>query len=192
MAIENLAIAHSDLEIRGGLQYVGVGLYSSVSGMAAGGAFTSSADNHSVTLVGGDALAVFDLKQGTGSLTTSGSKEGGTIMFEHTVSFYVPNISTAHLSNLQSMANEDLVVITQGYDSTQKHIIGLSEAYQASDSVRGNAQMYARLTSIEGGTGAALGDENGVTVTIVAQSGELPRTVTNSLTIDPSAGPLTT
>jgi len=192
MAIENLAIAHTDLEIRGGLQYVGVGLYSSVSGMAAGGAFTSSADNHSVTLVGGDALAVFDLKQGTGSLTTSGSKEGGTIMFEHTVSFYVPNISTAHLSNLQSMANEDLVVITQGYDTNQKHIVGLSEAYQASDSVRGNAQMYARLTSIEGGTGAALGDENGVTVTIVAQSGELPRTVTNSLTIDPSAGTMTT
>jgi hypothetical protein len=192
MAIENLAIAHSDLEIRGGLQYVGVGLYSAVSGMAAGGAFSTGADEHFVTLVGGDSLALFDLKQGTGSLTTSGSKEGGTIMFEHTVSFYVPNISTAHLSNLQTMANQDLVVITQGYDASQKHIIGMSKAYQASDSVRGNAQMYARLTSIEGGTGAALGDENGVTVTIVAQSGELPRTVANTLTIDPSAGTLTT
>ncbi len=192
MAIENLAIAHSDLEIRGGLQYVGVGLYSAVSNMTAGGDFVDSADAHGVTLVGGDVLALFDLKQGTGSLTTSGSKEGGTIMFEHTVSFYVPNISTAHLSNLQSMANQDLVVITQGYDDTQKHIIGLSKAYQASDSVRGNAQMYARLTSIEGGTGAALGDENGVTVTIVAQSGELPRAVTNSITVDASVGTMTT
>jgi hypothetical protein len=33
MAIENLSIAHSDLEVRGGLQYVAIGLLSQASAM---------------------------------------------------------------------------------------------------------------------------------------------------------------
>ena len=44
---------------------------------------------------------------------------------------------------------------------------------------------------MEGGTGAALGDENGLTVTITAQSGELPRVCSNTITYDTAAGTAT-
>ena len=47
------------------------------------------------------------------------------------------------------------------------------------------SQTYATIQSIEGGTGAAYGDENGVTVTIACTQYELPRTyTTGTLTID--------
>jgi hypothetical protein len=42
--------------------------------------------------------------------------------------------------------------------------------------------MFATLTSIEGSTGSAFGDENGVTVTITAQSGEMPRVFKGTFT----------
>jgi hypothetical protein len=69
MAIENLSIAHSDLERRGGLQYVGIGLLSQASAVT-----FNDTDAHTVSYTAAAALELFDLKQGTGSLSTSGSK----------------------------------------------------------------------------------------------------------------------
>ena len=80
MAIENLALAHTDLEIRGGLQYVGL-MLRHLGAIT----FDSAGDDHQIALNATDVFQLFDLKQGTGSLTSAGTKEGGTIMFEHTV-----------------------------------------------------------------------------------------------------------
>lgn len=185
MAIENLVIAHDDLEVRGGLQYVAIGLLSQASAMG-----FDDTNVHTMSYTAAAALELFDLKQGTGSLTTSGSKEGGTIMFEHTVSFYVPNCSSAHLRALETLKDKDLVVIAQQYNGNA-FTIGMSKAFALEDSTLGNVQMRARLSAIEGGTGAALGDENGLTVTIVAQSGELPRVCSNTITLDTAQGTAT-
>lgn len=185
MAIENLSIAHTDLEVRGGLQYVAIGLLSQASAMTFG-----DSNAHDVSYTAAAALELFDLKQGTGSLSTSGTKEGGTILFEHTVSFYVPNCSSAHLRALETLKDQDIVVVGQGYDGN-KFTLGISKAFALEDSTLGNVQMRARLSAIEGGTGAALGDENGLTVTITAQSGELPRVCGNTITLDTSAGTAT-
>ena len=178
MAIETLQVAQDDLEIRGGLKYIAITLLTDATTVTF---VNTSAAAHSISAVGsvGDA-ALFDLKQGTGSLSTSGSKDGGTIMFEHTVSFYVPSCSSAHFRALESLKNENIVVFTEDYNGIN-HCIGLSEAYKQENDVT-NIQMYARLSAIEGGTGAALGDENGVTVTITCSSGELPRLFTGTFT----------
>ena len=111
-------------------------------------------------------------------------------MFEHTISFYIPHINSAHLRCLDAMKNEHIVVVAQGYDGNT-YCIGLSEAYGLEDSTLGNVQMFATLSSVEGGTGAALGDENGVTVTITCMSGELPRVSANTITLDTAAGTMT-
>tara|TARA_R100001460_G_scaffold36405_4_gene69884 strand:- start:11412 stop:11975 length:564 start_codon:yes stop_codon:yes gene_type:complete len=182
MAIENLNVNATDLELRGGLRYIAISLFSDPDAVT----FDNS-DDHAISALGNVAGAkLFDLKQGTGSLTTSGSKEGGTIMFEHTVSFYVPNCSSSHLRALESMKNERLMVVCQDFNG-QAYVVGISEAYGLEDDIA-NQQMFATLTSIEGGTGAALGDENGVTVTITAMSGELPRVFSGTFTPDSSAG----
>lgn len=178
MAIETLQVAASDLELRGGLKYVAITLLTDATDVTY---VDTSATAHAISAVSSVGEArLFDLKQGTGSLSTSGSKDGGTIMFEHTVSFYVPNCSSAHFRALESLKNENIVVFTEDYNGVN-HCIGISKAFKQENDIT-NVQMYARLSAIEGGTGAALGDENGVTVTITCSSGELPRLFTGTFT----------
>ena len=50
-------------------------------------------------------------------------------------------------------------------------------------------QTYANLTSVEGGSGAAYADDNGVTVTLTARQFELPLEYTGAITV--VAGDLT-
>ena len=160
MAIEKISVVHSDLERRGGLKHLGVCLFSDISAVA----FDSSA-NHTISTITEANVKLFELKQGTGSLTSSGTKEGGTIMFEHTITAYIPNMSDTHLT----------------------YVVGLSNKYSLTGDIA-NDQMYARLSGVEAATGAALGDENGVTLTFTAMSGELPYLLTPAVTIDASAG----
>lgn len=185
MAIEALGVNHNDLELRGGLRYIAITDFTDATGVT----FDDNGD-HAVSAVAavGDAK-LFDLKQGTGSLTTTGTKEGGTIMFEHTISFFVPNISSAHLRALESTRNQKLMVFVQDFNGAA-YVIGCSKEYALEDDFA-NQQMFATVSSIEGGTGAALGDENGVTVTITCQSGELPRAFTGTFSPDSSDGTVT-
>ena len=177
MSIEHLSIAAADYEVRGGLQYVAITTFEDADGDT-----KIQVGQHAVSAIAGVGNAVlFDLQEGTGSLSTSGSKDGGTILFEHTVSFYVPNCSTAHLSAIESLRNENLIVWGQSY-AGKVYIIGVSEAYKLEDDIS-NQQMFATFSSVEGGTGSALGDDNGLTVTLTAQSGELPREFTGTFTL---------
>ncbi len=182
MAIEAIGVTHEDLEVRGGLKHIAIGEFGVTSAVT----FDSAAGDHHISALTNGGMKLFELKQGTGSLTTTGTKEGGTIMFENTVTFYVPRISDDHLAALYELANKDLICIVEAFEGT-KYVVGVSEEYKLSTDVANN-QMYARMTSIEGGTGAALGDENGVTVTITAMSGELPRTYTGTYNPNPSGG----
>jgi hypothetical protein len=186
MAIENLVVVNSDIEKRGGLRHIALCELDKLTPT-----FSNTTDVHGVALAQSEDLANFDLKQGTGSLSTSGSKENGVVMFEHTISFYVPNCSTEHFSNLQDLLGKRLAAVVVDHNDN-KYCVGISEAYghETGDNAFAS-QMYATLTSIEGGTGAALGEENGVTVTISCSSGELPRIVTSTVTVNQSSGTVT-
>ena len=178
MSIEHLSIAAADYEVRGGLQYVAITTFDDATGVT----FNNATGQHAVSAISGVGSAVlFDLQEGTGALSTSGSKDGGTILFEHTISFYVPNVSTAHLSAIESLRNQNLIVWGQSY-AGKVYIIGVSEAFKLEDDIS-NQQMYATFSSVEGGTGSALGDDNGLTVTLTAQSGELVREFTGTFTL---------
>ena len=175
MAIETLQVVHTDLQVRGGLKNIAIADVSSIT------AATYGDGTHTITdLTGSTAAKMFDLKLGTGSLSSSGSKENGSIMFENTISFYVPNMSLAHYDALISMIDLPIAVWTEDYNGAV-YCIGLSEKYNESSDFAGH-QMYAKVTSVEGNTGAALGDESGVTVTISAMEGELPRLYTGTYT----------
>ena len=56
----------------------------------------------------------------------------------------------------------------------EKLVVGLSEKY-ANEDVPSKNQTFLNLQSIEGGTGAAYSDENGLTVNLMARQFELPR-----------------
>lgn len=181
MAIEKINVIHSDLERRGGLKHLGVCLFSDITAVT----FDSDA-NHAITAITEANVELFELKQGTGSLTSSGTKEGGTIMFEHTVTAYIPNMSDSHMSAIDALSNENLVVFATDFND-DTFVIGLSSKYGLTGDIS-NDQMYCRLSGVEAATGAALGDENGVTLTFTAMSGELPYRLNPAITIDASTG----
>lgn len=187
MAIDSgLTVQASDIERRGGLQYVAICTQANITAATA----DSAAGKHEYTsITDADVLYLFELKNGTGSISVSGSKENGTMMFEQTVSFYVPAVTSEHLHELEQLKHEALVCV--GVDFNNEYwVIGLSEAYKNEDAI-GRNQTYATMTGLEVNSGAALGDEQGATVTITCSAGELPRKYTGTPTLDTSAGTLT-
>lgn len=183
MPIERIDVAHSDLERRGGLKCLGVFLFEDLSGVT----FDSDA-NHSITAITDTDGVLFEIKQGTGSLVSTGTKENGTIMFEHTVTAYIPNMSDAHLSALDLIGNENLVVMAQDFNDAT-YCVGISNAYSIDGGATGiNDQMFAKLTSVEMNSGSALTDETGVTITFTAMSGELPYIISPAVTINTGSG----
>ena len=107
-------------------------------------------------------------------------------MFEHTITAFIPNMSDAHMSAIDTLSNENLVVFATDFNDVT-YVVGLSNKYSLTGDIS-NDQMYARLSGVEAATGAALGDENGVTLTFTAMSGELPYLLTPAVTIDASDG----
>lgn len=189
MAIDSgLTVQASDIERRGGLQYVGIIGQADVTAATA----DSTAGKHEYTRINDDSTAVmhlFEMKEGSGSLAVSGSKENGTMMFEQTISFYIPNCSSQHLHELEQLKHEPIICAAYDYNG-EVYMVGLSEAYKNEDAITRN-QTYAMMTGLEVSTGAAIGDEQGVTVTITCRAGELPRKFTGTATLDTSASTLT-
>ena len=138
-----------------------------------------------------DPWARFEFKNETAALAIAGTKEGGSTAYECALSFYIPDINAVRwieLSKMESACPVGLVEMNSGV----MLLVGFSYKYEnqsesATPWVRN--QTYADLTSIEGGTGSAYADDNGVTVTLTARQFELPLEYSGVITV--VAGDLT-
>jgi hypothetical protein len=140
---------------------------------------------------------VYESRQESSSLTISGTNEGKDVStYECTLSFYLPYCSKAKFDRLNEMQGNCLmaIVVDNNDDPTSdtipattydsNFVLGVSSTptlaatnVDSTGTERGRrSQTYATIQSVEGGTGAAYGDENGVTVTIACTQYELPRT----------------
>jgi len=137
---------------------------------------------------------MFEFKDEVPTLAVAASKENGSTAFECTLSFYLPRMNDTKFAILQELLSEcmmGIIVDTNG----NEYVIGVSELYSVGGS--GNAslsrsQTYLNLTSMEGATGAAYSEENGITVVLTARQFELPRIYTGTLTPDVTALTATT
>ncbi|RPG53271.1 MAG: hypothetical protein CBC44_002555, partial [Flavobacteriales bacterium TMED84] len=66
MAIEAIGVAHSDLEVRGGLKNIGIAEFNDMSAVT----FDADGDltDHLISAMTVTGMKLFELKQGTGSL----------------------------------------------------------------------------------------------------------------------------
>ena len=60
-------------------------------------------------------------------------------------------------------------------------VIGVSEKYE-NNKVNSRNQTYLDMSGMEGGTGAAYNDDNGLTITLMAKQYELPRVFSGTIT----------
>ena len=183
MAIDSgLTVACADLNAVGGIRQI---LLTDLSNVATVAPTTLNATHSLTGLTVTNPWARFEFKNETASLTITGAKEGGSTAYECALAFYIPNVDGARfheLTNLESTCPVALVELNSG----KMLVIGWSYKYanqsQASASWTRN-QTYANLTSIEGGSGAAYADDNGVTVTLTARQFELPLEYDGAITV---------
>lgn len=187
MSIESgLSIGCTDLQASGGLSHVLIREWNSPSGTDT--VTFDHSGNWSVTkIVNSEGTAteavwgVYESKIESSSLTIAATNEGKNITtYECTVSMYLPRLSEDKFLRLQEMQGKCLMVLCVDTNAT----IGVNQSYQgmligASDTLsnlesKARSQTWARIASIEGGTGAAFSDEDGVTVTLTCTQFEAP------------------
>ena len=187
MSIESgLSIGCTDLQASGGLSHVLIREWNSPSGTDT--VTFDHSGNWSVTKIVNSAntateaeWGVYESKIESSSLTIAATNEGKNITtYECTVSMYLPRLSEDKFLRLQEMQGKCLMVLCVDTNAT----IGVNAAYQgmligASDTLsnlesKARSQTWARIASIEGGTGAAFSDEDGVTVTLTCTQFEAP------------------
>ena len=143
----------------------------------------AGAGTHDYTHLTYGTWAMFQLKPNTATWTTTSSKENGVTRFETTVSWYVPNITSATSAILENMKNKCIVAVGE-FRSGANLTCGISETYQGT----GNGtdywkynKTYATMT-VEQNSGADFADDQGSTVTLTATSFETPRTYSGAIT----------
>ena len=131
---------------------------------------------------------VYESEIESSSLVINGVNEGkDNTEYELTLSFFLPNLERTKMIRLQEMQGKCLMAIVVDVSSIhssatnfiQNFVLGISDT-------RGNVypnaynrnQTYARIASIEGGTGTAFSDKTGVTVTLTCTQFQLPYTYT--------------
>jgi hypothetical protein len=151
-----------------------------------GGASTHDYTN----LTGTVPWAMFNTKPSTASWATTSSKENGVTKWETTVSWYVPNITSAKSFVAEAMKNGCLVAVAT-FRSGVSLTCGISVPYEGFG--HGSKQWLYNQTfstmTIEQNSGSDFADDQGGTISIVASSFEVPRTYSGTIT--PAAGNLT-
>jgi len=189
MAIDTgFLISPADLQAVGGIRQILVCEYTNITGITP----TSPNGDHTITgIADTNPLARFEFKNETASMSIAGSTENGSTVYEVSLAFFVPNMSSAQFKRLKMLTQvdeNDLTPETQPcvavveMNSGKKFVVGLSYAHGGLTGI-GNKQAYATLTSLEGGSGDAYSSDNGVTVTIMARQFELPYEYTGTITI---------
>lgn len=183
MAIDSgLLVDCGDLNAVGGIRQI---LLTDLDNIATVDPLTLNATHTLTELTVTNPWARFEFKNETAALTITGTKEGGSTAYECALSFYIPDIDGARfheLTNLESACPVALVELNTG----KMLVVGWSYKYEnksASATPWTRNQTYANLTSIEGGSGAAYADDNGVTVTLTARQFELPLEYTGAITV---------
>ena len=191
MAIDTgLGVTCADLQATGGIKQILLRSWANTDAVVYG----NGAGEHDIVSIletAADAnWFVYEFKNETPALTINATKENGSTAFECGLSFMLPAIDGAKFHELQAMLNTCMMAIAIDTNGTAM-VLGVSEKY-ANEDVPSKNQTFLNLASMEGGTGAAYSDENGITVSLMARQFELPREYAGTITVDTSALTATT
>ncbi len=195
MAIDKgIGVDCTSLQSTGGIKQICLRSFASDDAVL----YDNGVGKHDITSItqGGGSTAnwfVFEFKNETAALTINATKENGSTAFECGLSFMIPQINNSRMHELQAMLNTCMMAMIVTTND-EKLVVGASQKY-ANEDVPSKNQTFLNLASMEGGTGAAYSDENGLTVNLMARQFELPRQYAAAgagLTVDTNALTATT
>lgn len=144
------------------------------------GTITSIADSGGSTSTWG----VYETKLQTPTLNVTGSSVGNANTYECSLTFNLPQLDLARRNSITDLQGKCLQVMMLDTNGTY-FVIGISGTLTGGDGgldlaaashIGTRPQTFARLSAVEGGTGAAFSDETGLTITLTCTQYELPRT----------------
>tara|TARA_R110000851_G_scaffold5364_1_gene22206 strand:+ start:196 stop:777 length:582 start_codon:yes stop_codon:yes gene_type:complete len=191
MGIETgIGVVCSNLQSTGGISQILLRSWNATDAIVYGNA----AGEHDIDsiLTGGSPAAwfVYEFKNETPALTISATKENGSTAFECGLSFMIPQMESASFHAVQELLTECMMGIAIDTNGNA-FVLGVSEKY-ANEDVASKSQTFLNMATIEGGSGAAYSDEDGITVSLMARQFELPRKYAGTITVDTSALTATT
>jgi hypothetical protein len=192
MAIDNgLTVSCDDLQSTGGIKHILLRSWKTGDVIS----YDNTTGKHGIDSLtdSGAATAtwyIYEFKNETPALTITASKENGSTSFECGLSFTLPKIDTKKFHELQALQNECLMAIAVDSNGTET-VLGVSEKY-GNESVIERSQTFLSLTGLEGGSGAAYDDDNGITVTLMSKQYELPRIFSGTISYYTSGQEATT
>lgn len=144
------------------------------------GTITSIADSGGSTSTWG----VYETKIETPALSVTGASVGNANTYECNLTFNLPQLDLARRNSITDLQGKCLQVMMLDTNGTY-FVIGISGTLTGGDGgldlavashIGTRPQTFARLSAVEGGTGAAFSDETGLNVTLTCTQYELPRT----------------
>lgn len=192
MAIDKgIDIGCADVQASGGIKHI------LLRSWAVGDDIAYNNSDHSITNlqdVGGSTATwfLYEFKNETPALTVNATKENGSTAFECGLSFMLPKMDKLKFHELQNMLNQCMMGIAVDTNGNA-FVLGVSEKYE-NNKANSRNQTYLDMSGMEGGTGAAYNDDNGLTITLMAKQYELPRIYTGTITyyVDASTNSATT
>mgnify|MGYP003652396466 CR=1 FL=1 len=200
--IDGMSISCGDLQAVGGTRLIAIREWSNLVTVA----FDDPTHGINSMLYSGGTLnwGVFESRIESSSLTVSGTSEGKEFTtYECTLSWFVPGMTASQFLRLHEFDGKCLMaLVIDNNDATtsdsaaaltyaSNKVIGVSNTLP-NDDKPSKTQQYARLVSVEGGTGGAFSDEIGVTVTIASTQLEIPRKYEGTIVLGALGTTLTT
>ena len=190
MAIDGgLGVVCSNLQSTGGISQILLRRWANADVITYGDAPTEH-DIDNIQSGGDAAWFVYEFKNETATMTINATKENGSTAFECGLAFTIPQLGNDVFHEFQNLLNECMMGIAIDTNGNA-WVLGVSSKY-ANEDVSAKNQTYLNLASMEGGSGAAYSDEDGITVNLIAKQFELPRKYIGTITVDTSALTATT
>lgn len=165
MALTQITVGNSQHFAKGGVKSLSLGTFDGTA------SFTSAA-NHTVTYVAAADEVTIEFEKETAKMTSSTSQEKGLSMTTASIEGYIPQLGNTVFEALQEMKGLALYGKVELWDGGS-YIIGWDAVLGGSGTAGTDFALF--LESIESDSGAALADQNGVTVKLTAVQGEEPR-----------------
>jgi len=192
MAITNgINITCENLQAAGGIRNILIRTWADGDTIA----YSNTATAHAITSIvdtGGSTATWknFEFKNEVPSLTVTAAKENGSTSYECSLSFMMPDMSSAKAAALQQLMDTCMMVIAVG-NNGKHYVLGVSQKYRNEKNEIRN-QTYASMTGAEGASGAAYNDDNGWTVTMGCKQWEAPRIYSGNIDLYTAASTSTT
>ena len=168
MPLNTINVLNTDHFAKGGIKTL------EIAAPDAGTTFTDGTDGSVSAGVLATAGAVaIDFEKETAKLTVSASQEKGLMLYTVSIEAYIPKCSGSHFKALSNMRGAMMVARCTMWDDIE-YMVGydftLGKAFGGTDITN----FGLVLDSVEADSGAALSDQNGVTLKLTSVQGEPP------------------